>query len=79
MESFDTAYPISWIRRIMVSWSRDHVWYLPEYSPSISLIRRIGLLWIWCIDLVSFMAFGECRYGYVISSLMDTTYWLSEY
>ncbi|GKD78535.1 hypothetical protein Tco_1341156, partial [Tanacetum coccineum] len=30
------------------------------------------------LDLVSFVVFGECRYRYAISSLMDTTYWLSE-
>ncbi|GKB21814.1 hypothetical protein Tco_0855737 [Tanacetum coccineum] len=30
------------------------------------------------LDLVSFMVFSECRHGYVVPSLMDTTYWLSE-
>nr|GEU53759.1 putative reverse transcriptase domain-containing protein [Tanacetum cinerariifolium] len=30
------------------------------------------------LDLVSFVVFGECSYRYVVSSLMDTTYWLSE-
>nr|GEW17827.1 reverse transcriptase domain-containing protein [Tanacetum cinerariifolium] len=29
------------------------------------------------LDLVSFVVFGECRHKYAISSLMDTTYWLS--
>ncbi|GKA87661.1 hypothetical protein Tco_0809425 [Tanacetum coccineum] len=27
------------------------------------------------IELVSFVVFGECRHGYVVSSLMDTAYW----
>ncbi|GKC79418.1 hypothetical protein Tco_1130192 [Tanacetum coccineum] len=58
-----------------VSWSRDHVRYLPESSHSISSIRRIGLLWIQRIDLASFVVFGECRHGYTVSSLMDTAYW----
>ncbi|GJU36817.1 zinc finger, CCHC-type containing protein [Tanacetum coccineum] len=30
------------------------------------------------LDLVSFMVFGEGRHIYVVSSLMDTTYWSSE-
>ncbi|GJY47629.1 hypothetical protein Tco_0436692 [Tanacetum coccineum] len=41
-------------------------------------IRRIGLLWIRRIELVSFVFFGECRHGYAVSSLMDTAYWSSE-
>ncbi|GJY95492.1 hypothetical protein Tco_0511853 [Tanacetum coccineum] len=40
------------------SWSRDHVCYLPEYSHTISPIRRIGLHWIQRIDNVVFV-FGE--------------------
>nr|GEX81849.1 hypothetical protein [Tanacetum cinerariifolium]GEX86474.1 hypothetical protein [Tanacetum cinerariifolium] len=40
---------------------------------------RIGLLWIWHIDHVSFVVFGECRHGYGVSSLMGTAYWFSEY
>ncbi|GJZ09122.1 hypothetical protein Tco_0543405 [Tanacetum coccineum] len=75
---FDMAYPKSWIRRIGVSWSRDHVWYLPEYSPSISSIRRIEFFWIRRIGLISFVVFGECRHRYAVSSLMDKAYWLSE-
>nr|GFC16209.1 hypothetical protein [Tanacetum cinerariifolium] len=39
---------------------------------------RIGLHWIQRIELVSIVAFGECRHGYAVSSLMDMTYWLSE-
>ncbi|GJX48011.1 hypothetical protein Tco_0273201 [Tanacetum coccineum] len=64
---------MDWIWRIRVSWSRDHARYLPESSHTISLIRRIGLLWIRRIDLVSFLVFVECRHGYAVSSLMDTT------
>nr|GEU44589.1 retrovirus-related Pol polyprotein from transposon TNT 1-94 [Tanacetum cinerariifolium] len=30
------------------------------------------------LDLVSFVVFGECKHIYAVSSLMDTTYWLSE-
>ncbi|GJR18207.1 hypothetical protein Tco_0966734 [Tanacetum coccineum] len=30
------------------------------------------------LDLVSFVVFGECRHRYAVSSLMATTYWLSE-
>ncbi|GJT60237.1 hypothetical protein Tco_1003770 [Tanacetum coccineum] len=75
---FDTAYPMGWIRRIGVSWSRDHVRYLLESSHTISSIRRIGLLWICRIDLRSFVVFGECRHRYAVSSLMDTAYWSSE-
>ncbi|GKF23696.1 hypothetical protein Tco_0076018, partial [Tanacetum coccineum] len=36
------------------------------------------VFWIWRIDLYSFVVFGECRHGYAVSSLMDTTYWSSE-
>ncbi|GJY92473.1 hypothetical protein Tco_0508255, partial [Tanacetum coccineum] len=35
---------------------------------------RIDFFWIWLIDLLSFVVFGECRHGYAVSSLMDTTY-----
>nr|GFA35710.1 hypothetical protein [Tanacetum cinerariifolium] len=31
--------------------------------------------WIWRIDLVSFVVFGDCRHGYAVSSLIDTAYW----
>ncbi|GJU91721.1 hypothetical protein Tco_1304144 [Tanacetum coccineum] len=72
---FDTAYLRDWIRRIGVSWSRDHVLYLPEYSHTISSIRHINFFWIRRIDLLSFVVFGECRHGYAVSSLMDTAYW----
>ncbi|GKB95624.1 hypothetical protein Tco_0981761, partial [Tanacetum coccineum] len=36
------------------------------------------VFWIRRIDLLSFVVFGECRHGYVVSSLMDTAYWSSE-
>nr|GEU84878.1 hypothetical protein [Tanacetum cinerariifolium] len=54
---FDTVCPRDWIRRIRVSWSRDHAWYLPEYYITIFPIRRIGLHWIQRIELVSFVVF----------------------
>ncbi|GJZ04048.1 hypothetical protein Tco_0537323 [Tanacetum coccineum] len=72
---FNTVYPMDWIRCIRVSWSRDHVQYLPESSHTISSIRRIGLLWIRRIELVPFVVFSECRHGYTVSSLMDAAYW----
>ncbi|GJY66533.1 hypothetical protein Tco_0468771 [Tanacetum coccineum] len=75
---FDTAYPRVWIRRIGVSWCKDHILYLPEYSHTISLIRRIDFFWRRHIDLLSFVVFGECRHRYAISSLMDTAYWSSK-
>ncbi|GKE60470.1 hypothetical protein Tco_1510837, partial [Tanacetum coccineum] len=52
--------------------------YLPEYSHNISSIRRIDFFWIQPIDLHYFVLFGECRHGYVVSSLMDAAYWSSE-
>ncbi|GKB75295.1 putative reverse transcriptase domain-containing protein [Tanacetum coccineum] len=58
----DTAYPMYWIWCIGVSWSRDHVGYLLEYSHTISLIRRIGLYWIQRIDQVSFVVFELFSY-----------------
>nr|GEU94221.1 putative reverse transcriptase domain-containing protein [Tanacetum cinerariifolium] len=44
------------------------------------LYLQYGVLvfWIRCIDHVSFVVFDECRHKYAISSLMDTSYWLSE-
>ncbi|GJR81533.1 hypothetical protein Tco_0152318 [Tanacetum coccineum] len=76
---FDTAYPRIGYGILGISWSRDHARYLPEdYIHSIFPIRCIGLLWIRRIDLVSFVVFGECRHGYAVSSLMDTTYWSLE-
>ncbi|GJY57207.1 myosin 1 [Tanacetum coccineum] len=30
------------------------------------------------LSLFPFWSFGECSYGYAVSSLMDTAYWLSE-
>nr|GEU35815.1 helicase [Tanacetum cinerariifolium] len=44
------------------------------------LYLQYGVLvfWIWRIDLVSLVVFGECRNKYVVSSLMDMAYWLSE-
>nr|GEX22903.1 hypothetical protein [Tanacetum cinerariifolium] len=40
-------------------------------------IWRIGVSWSrdHHIELVSFVVFGECRHGYVVSFLMDKAYW----
>ncbi|GJZ81929.1 hypothetical protein Tco_0646923 [Tanacetum coccineum] len=38
----------------------------------------LEVLWIRRIDLYSSVVFGECRHGYDVYSLMDTTYWSSE-
>ncbi|GJT78994.1 hypothetical protein Tco_1045719 [Tanacetum coccineum] len=43
-----------------------------------SLNTAYCLSWIRRIGLVSFVVFGECRHRYVVSSLMDMAYWLSE-
>ncbi|GJV28280.1 hypothetical protein Tco_1384728 [Tanacetum coccineum] len=44
-----------------------------------SWIRHIGdFIEYGVLDLVSFMVFGEYRYRYAVSSLMDTAYWSSE-
>ncbi|GJR91285.1 putative reverse transcriptase domain-containing protein [Tanacetum coccineum] len=40
--------------------------YILNTAYCLSWIRRIGL--------ASFVVFGECRHGYAVSSLMDTTY-----
>ncbi|GJS51425.1 hypothetical protein Tco_0624787 [Tanacetum coccineum] len=54
--------------------------FIYSASRSSSLIRlmRIESLWMWRIELNSSVVFGECRDGYVVSSLIDTTYWSSE-
>ncbi|GJY89997.1 retrovirus-related pol polyprotein from transposon TNT 1-94 [Tanacetum coccineum] len=44
-----------------ISWSKDHVQYLPEYFITISWIWRIGLLWIRRIESCSFVVFGEVQ------------------
>nr|GEX40468.1 hypothetical protein [Tanacetum cinerariifolium] len=36
------------------------------------------VFWIRHIELYPFVVFGECRHGYVVTSLMDTAYWSSE-
>nr|GFA56682.1 hypothetical protein [Tanacetum cinerariifolium] len=36
------------------------------------------VFWIRRIELYYLVVFGECRHGYVVSSLMDTAYWSSE-
>ncbi|GKD74624.1 hypothetical protein Tco_1332906 [Tanacetum coccineum] len=50
-------------------------------SVSIRRIQGVGygiLRFLGRIGLVSFVVFGECRHRYVVSSLMDMMYWLSE-
>ncbi|GJS84003.1 putative reverse transcriptase domain-containing protein [Tanacetum coccineum] len=71
-KGLDAAYLRDWIRRIGVSWSRTTF----DIFQNLHIrIRRIELLWIRRIEFVSFVVFGECRHGYAVSSLMDTTYW----
>ncbi|GJR90787.1 hypothetical protein Tco_0214798 [Tanacetum coccineum] len=44
-----------------VSWSRNHVQYLPEYFIAISWIRRIEIFWIRRIDLEFFVVSCEVQ------------------
>ncbi|GJV34923.1 hypothetical protein Tco_1407400 [Tanacetum coccineum] len=57
----DTTYLMYWIRRIRVSWSRDH-----------ARIRRIFLDGY---GVLEFLGVGT-THKYSVSSLMDTAYWL---
>ncbi|GJY48445.1 transposon Tf2-1 polyprotein, partial [Tanacetum coccineum] len=41
-------------------------------------IAYLNLLWIRHIDLVPSWSLVNCRHRYTVSSLMDTTYWMSE-
>ncbi|GKC85541.1 hypothetical protein Tco_1141258 [Tanacetum coccineum] len=74
------------IRRIQVLdtayWGFLRVGTMLDIFQNIILIPyfQYGVLvfWIRRIELYSSVVFGECRHGYAVSSLMDTTYWSSE-
>ncbi|GKC97872.1 pullulanase 1, chloroplastic [Tanacetum coccineum] len=62
-----------------ISWSREHVSYLPEYFISIWL--EYGVLVIpgyGVLILFPSWPLVKCRHIYFVSSLMDTAYWLLE-
>ncbi|GJZ73119.1 hypothetical protein Tco_0637265 [Tanacetum coccineum] len=55
--------------KLVFDFSIYKVWKSVGYGVSKSWIRRI--------DLYSSVVFGECRHGYAVSSLMDTSYWFA--
>ncbi|GKD27622.1 hypothetical protein Tco_1233836, partial [Tanacetum coccineum] len=53
-------------------------WGFLGVRTTFDIFQNIDILYLWRIDLHSFVVIGECRHEYAVSSLMDTAYWSSE-